>query len=496
MTRQKCVVIGGGIAGMTAALLLKKKGFSVSLVEKSAKLGITLRGFTRKGSYFDTGLHVTGGLDRQGLVNLFLRYLGIEDLPLQAFASEAYMRLHFADSHRDIDLPVQAQAFTHSLTAAFPAEEAAITDYVRDVQKVCQASIFLNLRGHTQEQSPPEFESLSLADYLAGRTTNNELKATLASHCLLHGVSPKNVSFAHHARIAGSYFGSAHTFTGGGKALVQQLEKRLHQEDIQVLCNNAASRVKLDAAGTIQGVELESGTTLDANTVVYTAHPAMLTKLFACGTFKKSYEYRLQQLEDTPSAHIIFGSTREPIEALRRRSLLVLATTNLEPAFTSGQEPHAGPFYACSSPQFCSTNETRQAITVISPGSCSQYADWATSNSHKRPDAYYTKKEAMLNAMHARLAGIMPEFENLERLDGASPLTLRDYMHTPTGSLYGCSHSLWQFAPHPASRVPGLWLAGQSVMAPGLMGAMASAFLTCGCMTGLDQLLQRVCSCR
>ena len=71
------VIIGGGVSGMTSALILAKQGFSVALVEKSRQLAPTIRGFTRQGLFFDTGFHYTGGLGTGEPVDLFFRYLGL-----------------------------------------------------------------------------------------------------------------------------------------------------------------------------------------------------------------------------------------------------------------------------------------------------------------------------------------------------------------------------------------------------------------------------------
>ena len=48
------VVIGAGVSGMSAALLLARHGYAVTLVEKFPLPAPTLRGFFRQGAYFET----------------------------------------------------------------------------------------------------------------------------------------------------------------------------------------------------------------------------------------------------------------------------------------------------------------------------------------------------------------------------------------------------------------------------------------------------------
>ncbi len=55
MKRKKAVVIGGGVAGLSAASYLAKGGFEVTLLEKNSSLGGRARQFTEQGFTFDMG---------------------------------------------------------------------------------------------------------------------------------------------------------------------------------------------------------------------------------------------------------------------------------------------------------------------------------------------------------------------------------------------------------------------------------------------------------
>jgi all-trans-retinol 13,14-reductase len=71
---------------------------------------------------------------------------------------------------------------------------------------------------------------------------------------------------------------------------------------------------------------------------------------------------------------------------------------------------------------------------------------------------------------------------------------MRDFLHSPRGGLYGCQHTVSQFNPVPVTRISNLLLAGQSIIAPGLMGAMISAFLACGFLLGDSVCKEAACS--
>lgn len=69
------IVVGGGIAGLTAAAYIAKSGKSVALFEKQPKTGGLVQTFQRNGVYFDTGLR---SIENSGIVFPMLKQLGID----------------------------------------------------------------------------------------------------------------------------------------------------------------------------------------------------------------------------------------------------------------------------------------------------------------------------------------------------------------------------------------------------------------------------------
>lgn len=112
------IVVGGGIAGLTAAAYLVKAGQSVMLVEKQSKVGGLLQSFKRNNVYFDAGLR---SIENSGIVFPMLKELGIKIdfvksnvsigiadsvLKLNNHESvieyEAFLKSHYPDNEDDI----------------------------------------------------------------------------------------------------------------------------------------------------------------------------------------------------------------------------------------------------------------------------------------------------------------------------------------------------------------------------------------------------------
>jgi all-trans-retinol 13,14-reductase len=49
--------------------------------------------------------------------------------------------------------------------------------------------------------------------------------------------------------------------------------------------------------------------------------------------------------------------------------------------------------------------------------------------------------------------------------------------------------------PIPLTKIPNLYLAGQAVTAPGILGTMMSAFLACGYIVGHETLRKELRQC-
>jgi len=69
------IVVGGGIAGLTAACYLCRYGHNVLLLEKSKKVGGLVGSFERDGFVFDYGARA---FENSGIILPMLKQLGID----------------------------------------------------------------------------------------------------------------------------------------------------------------------------------------------------------------------------------------------------------------------------------------------------------------------------------------------------------------------------------------------------------------------------------
>lgn len=87
------VIVGGGIAGLTAAALLAKKGARVQVIERHTVPGGCASFYVRGGYRFDVGATLVSGFGRRGVHRLLAAQLG---LTFDAIAVEPAMEVHLS----------------------------------------------------------------------------------------------------------------------------------------------------------------------------------------------------------------------------------------------------------------------------------------------------------------------------------------------------------------------------------------------------------------
>jgi hypothetical protein len=103
---------------------------------------------------------------------------------------------------------------------------------------------------------------------------------------------------------------------------------------------------------------------------------------------------------------------------------------------------------------------------------------WKDSTLGNRPSAYLEYKEERTNRIRDRIISAHPEYRHSYKVvDASTPLTLRDYLHSPDGSAYGVKQKLGQINLFGRLPLRNCYAAGQSSVLPGLVGAMVSSFI-------------------
>jgi len=99
------------------------------------------------------------------------------------------------------------------------------------------------------------------------------------------------------------------------------------------------------------------------------------------------------------------------------------------------------------------------------------------------PEEYAKRKIEYAQKIKNEFDKFWPDvFNKIEILDSATPQTFKKWVNYY--GAYGIKRKLNAVSVIPLTKIPGLFLTGQALVSPGLIGAMISAFL-------LDKIIER-----
>ena len=493
--RYDFVVIGAGISGIASAITLAQNGYHVALVEKADRTAPLLRGFSRRGMHFDTGFHYSGGLGAGESLDTFFRYLGLSSrISTFPFDEDGFDLFRCENHGFEFRVPSGYARLRDRLCEAFPDECSAIDNYLLQIRSASAAMPYLNSEsGSDPDASLQRVLGPTLSETIDAITGNALLKSLLCMHSLLYGVSCEEVSFAQHAIIVGNYYESAHGIRGGGLSLARAFDARLAELGVDVLCSREVTGITVEPGGALSGVRLADDGEILCKAAISTVHPRLLLDLVPEGLFRPAYRKRLGCLEETVSAFICFAISKKPIPALAGVNRFLIPDE--ECIYRLGSRPIGeAPLYLTAAYRDGETGP--HGFIGICPMLFGEVAPWVDSRFGRRPEEYRQFKEQSLVRMQSQIERAYPDLAgNIQLIEGSTPLTIRHFCSTQMGGLYGVKHMVGQFNPYPATRIPGLFLAGQAVVAPGVMGAVVSGLLACGTILGHDVMRKEIKAC-
>ena len=463
----KVIVIGGGIAGLTAGIYAQKCGFTVSVLESHSIAGGNCTSWRRGDYLFEGGMHWLTGSSPNEPINRAWRYVGALDDSVTIHTDEPFMEYNHDGAairfYRDVDKTEK------HLTQLSPPDEKEIKWLCGKIRKLRNLSMpITDLRGvkTTKKSRPPlsllfsalsamrvmgALSKLSREQYVnrfSGAGIREMLRACTTEK---NGFLPLVFTMGALARGDGGFP------EGGSLPFAGRMAKTFAGSGGELLLNTRADKVIIESGKAV--AVIAGGKRLPADAVIVTADTMQMEHLF-----------------DVP----LKSAWLDEMRATAEPTMCTLVSLGIG-ADLSGY-PH-GYYFKTETPiklgdetyEYLSFNnyasdpayspEGKTAMTTILTGDT--YDFWKQAKEEGR---YKDEKQRVANDVVAALAKKMPETSgNVEVVDVATPLTYERYCGNWKGSWMTEMVPGMKMKTYPSviKGLGGVYFAGQRMMPPG-----------------------------
>lgn len=496
------VIVGGGLGGLECGCILAGEGKKVIVLEKNHQIGGNLQVFSRDKVVFDTGVHYLGGLESGQNLDRFFKFLGIrEQLQLLRMDLNGSDKIHFGKE--DISYPIGQgyKNFERILSEHFPEEKENISRYCQLIKDVCAAFPLYNLRYEAADYFSADFFTRNLKDVICEITDNFRLQSVLLGNSLLYAGQSELTPFYVHALVVDGYINSAYRCINGSSQIAKLLTKRIREQGGEVVKRAEVISANYSIDGKVESVELKDGETVFGDVFICSAHPKTTLSIFGETHFRKAYISRINSLKNTQSSfsvHLKFKPNSFPY--INHNFYHHKSEKAVWEAIGKIDEnwPQTLMFSMTVSKPNPSFAEAASIITYMNFDEMSPWLDSFNTVTipGRRAESYYEFKKACEEKVIKELEVLFPDIrEHIESVYSSTPLTYKDYIGDPSGSMYGIQKDFsnpMATMIDPRTKVPNLFLTGQSINLHGVLGVTVSSFATCFNIVDPEKIMSRL----
>lgn len=466
---KKIIIIGGGIAGLSAGIYALKAGFEAEIYEKNAVAGGECMGWDRGGCHIDNCIHWLTGTSPSSSMYKVWRDLGaLDESTRYADVDMFYSRRSCGMEctlHNDLDRTER------ELISISPKDENEIHKLIRHLRYAEECQIpaekpmdmmtvkdYIAL-GKSMKNMPKvmkEYGNISIAE-LAARFNSPLIRAAIADY-----MPAEYTAYSFLVSYATMTSGNGKIPAGGSLAMTARMLDKFKANGGKIHLNAPVNKIIVDNKKAV-GIKLESGEKITADFIISAVDTNLLfTRLLDEKLIpaKLTLPYRSTQNYPTISG---FQIAYETDEACAPKGTILF---DCEPFKVNKKEINCVSLKSYSyEKSFAPEGKTVLQTNV------SQYDDDFLYWKSLSPKEYRDIKAELAETVTERITAQLPELKGrLKMLDCWTPLTYERYCGAYHGSYMG-------FITRPGVKqskingtikgINGLYVAGQWIMSPG-----------------------------
>ena len=309
------IVIGSGIAGLTAGALLAYAGNRVVVCEHAQGLGGYAHAFRRgdRGQYtFDPAVHL---LADQQLFGGVLGLLGVRDR-CTFIPSDHFYRAMFPGYA--IDLPADREGYVAAHVQAFPHEADGIRRFWELCRVVHREAHDMPPAMHLRDLDAAvaaapnlfRYRKSTVSEVLEEHVTDPRARAVCAVPWQYLGVPPSQAAFQTFAQLTTVHTDDLFAIEGGVERLIDALAEAITGRGGEIVTGCRVTGILVED-GRALGVTLADGQELRADWVLSGADPFQTFEtLVAREHVPNSYLRKLSRMRVSGSAFLLFAASR------------------------------------------------------------------------------------------------------------------------------------------------------------------------------------------
>ena len=490
------VIIGGGLGGLFTGAILSKEGLKVTVLEKNRIIGGGLQSFRRFGELYDTGMHIIGGMQKDGNIRRICEYLGIWDrVRIMDTDPDTIDSIYFSEDKAIYRIAKGRKRFIDALSEVFPGQRDNLTAYVEALYKVADEVDLFYLRPSSDYMQVHSVDfQMSATEFIDKYISDPRLRSVVAYLNPLYG-GRSNITPAYiHALISVLYIDGSSRFAGGSLLFAETLRDFIEENGGRVLAGDGIKAVHNEGK-VISGVTTESGKLYKADYYICAIHPCSFFSLLDDEKIlPKPYRSRLNELPNSYSAFTL--NVKFKPDTFKFFNYTKYYISRYDKIWNLGEEEQWPKGFLFITPPEIGQGEYARKMIVTAPMPWSSVERWEGTTAADRGSEYEAWKTECAGKLLDRIEEVYPDIRDcIESVNTASPLTIRDFYGVKEGSMYGfskdCNNLVLSQVPV-VTKVPNLFLTGQNCNLHGFCGVSLTAILTCEAILGRNTILNKL----
>ncbi|XP_059144383.1 all-trans-retinol 13,14-reductase-like [Physella acuta] len=508
------IIIGSGVGGLSAGVLLSRAGCKVLVLEQHDQAGGCCHTFVEKGFEFDTGIHYIGNMHNGSVDRVLLDQVTGGQLRWAPMDNE-FDQVAMGDpaNAKLFKMKAGEKEYVQNLINLFPQEKDAILKYmelIKDASSSFYGIVMLKVLPKILVRFlvvtglykivfrcyRKRYAEKTLQEFLDELTSNKELKLVLSYICGDYGIFPKDVPFFLHAILITHYQKGAYYPRAGTSEIPFHMIQSIEKEGGKVLVQAPVTKILCDEKGRAVGVRVgKNEMDVFARYIISDAGVVNTFKtLLPESVARSSCIYPLIE-KVGPSCSFItafIGVEGSPSELkLPAGNTWVYNTDDINKTMSEFLNLKADemedvqiPFGYISFPSAKDTewekkHPGKSSVLVITLANWDWFKEWKDEKLRHRGDRYEGIKDIIGRQLWQQCVDLFPQLDGKKvYMEVGTPVTNQYYLAAPQGEMYGLAQGKARFTADVASKlrpdtdIPGLFLTGQDTMTCGFTSAL------------------------